>query len=927
MATVTPNHTLLPDMKALVSHSSKSVVGTVGRAIHSLLIVHSSLFIACAANAAQRAPYATDFSSRTSGPVPSDRWMEAAYTPGALARRLASDAVSAVSPYASDSQDGWAAKKGWSNGAVAYTVAADGGNQGLLANGTGTGYANSSSVIVQPFGNEFVTGTLQLSVDIRTPAQTDCLNPSGNAFAMLAPVYKAALDITSASFPIPMRFGPGSLKDGDVWSLRALSRGPAPTTYGQYDSRCAIEAGTWVRYEATLNLDAGTYTATFAILGTAHPTPDSVPETPTFFRQWVNSVETTTLSFETALSEATGGVAGLAFYTYGLKQAADAADAPMFDNIRVWHDGDLVYENDFATRRYRQIEPAATTAGAYALATTTNAISSAAYDHGTWENNYGVGESSCGEFLPATGSNGAECLGVDGWRRRAGGALFSLLNPNKNGGYGWNNGTMLRVTKKSNLGVAAVPIGTTVTNGKVRLYFDLFPGRKTVMGSFTEAFAMCFLSGGGMGTTTYTGSTSRDTMWKGKAVCGAGYYMNGSANSEYNPGNIAYGAGTLKANYSPSTAASMCTWHRYVVTADLDARTYEFAAYRYGRTGESMDYDISSLEPIASKSSLAFMTEAPTSIDSLFIASQGHGDYNTYGSQTIDGVDYNFGKFPCFDNLRVCLVNADGTDGLDLFRCDFEGSVRTAVRDAAPLKTGIGSEGADRWTARGTAYGSIAVMNDGAQNNAAVLAGMNGGAGFIVQPFGSTSKGCASATFTADIRPPKYWSLSGGQAFVEVGGDAYCQGVSTPDGNWRTTAPRLSFGFACGSSTKTYGRYESVKFAITTLSSAGYSDAAVDPTHWYRFRVKADPLSGTCELKIFDQGISAPTASDADGTLVTTFSNVPLPDFGAQGMTTLGLGGSGIPATYGGGLDDPTAVLIDNLSVDFNDAGSLYIFR
>ena len=918
--------------------STPSAAATrVAATAKTLLRPTLALAFAALGTASAAVPYANDFATRSSGPAPSDRWMEAAYVPGALARRLASDTVNAVSPYAGDCQDGWAAKKGWSNGAVAYTVAADNGNQGLLANGTGNSYANSSSVIVQPFGNEFATGTLKLSVDVRTPAQTACLNPTGNAFAMLAPVFKSALDITSTSFQHPMRFGPGSMSNGSEWLLKALSRGKTSASagdsnFGQYDTRNAIGAGTWIRYEAILNLDAGTYTATFANLGTMHPTAAAAAGTTYDFRTYEpgggGSAAPTTLYFDTAMSDMTGGVAGLAFWTQGLKLAADAADAPMFDNVRVWHDGDLVYENDFATRRYRQVEPAATTAGAYALSPTTNSVSSVSYDHGTWENNYGVGESSCGEFLPATGSNGAECFGVDGWHRRAGGAGFSLLDPNKNGGYGWNNGAMLRVTKKSTLGVAAVPLGTTVTNGKVRLYFDLFPGRKTVMGSYTEAFAMCFLSGGGMGTATYTGSTSRDTIWKGKAVCGAGYYANGSANNEYNPGNICYGAGTLKANYSPSTAASMCNWHRYVVTADLGAKTYKMSVYMLGRTGQSMDYDISGLSPVA-EGTTGFMTDAPASVDSLFIASQGHGDYNAYGSQTINGVDYNFGKFPCFDNLRVCLVNDDGSDGLDLFRCDFSDSVRAAVHAAAPLKTGIGLEGADRWTARGTAHGAISVMNDGTENNAAVLAGSSGGAGFAVQPFGFMSKGAASATFAADIRPPKYWSLPGGQAFVEVGGDAYYQGVSTPAGDWRATAPHLSFGFTCDTTTKSFGRYESLKFAAGTQAGlcAPTETSEVDSMHWYRVRVKAEPSAGSFSVRVYDQGTARPAPDSADGTPVATFSNVALPAFGPGGMTTFGLGGSGIPATYGGGLDDPTVALVDNLSADVKSAGTFYFLR
>ena len=90
----------------------------------------------------------------------------------------------------------------------------------------------------------------------------------------------------------------------------------------------------------------------------------------------MDGVETKTLSFESVLTAETGGVAGIALWTQGVRQSDDAA-APMFDNIRVWHDGALVYENDFATRRYRQIAPAGTTSGAYALATATNAVSSA----------------------------------------------------------------------------------------------------------------------------------------------------------------------------------------------------------------------------------------------------------------------------------------------------------------------------------------------------------------------------------------------------------------------------------------------------------------------------------------------------------------------------------------------------------------------
>ena len=891
---------------------------------------------AMTAFAGTQAPYANDFTTRTSGATPSARWVEAAYTPGTLARNLASASITAVSPYAGDCQDGWAAKQGWSNGAVTYAVAADGGNQGLLANGTGSGYANSSSVIVQPLGNEFTSGTLRVSVDIRTPPQGDSFNPGSNAFAMLAPVYKAALDITSTSFPIPLRFGPGSMSHNGQWNLRSLSRGKTSASaggsnFGQYDTRNAIVAGDWIRYEAIVNLDAGTYTATFASLGVGHPTPDSAAGTAYDFRTYEpgggGSAAPTTLYFDSAMTEETGGVAGLAFFTYGLKQA-NAADAPMFDNVRVWHDGELVYENDFATRRYRQIEPAATTVGAYAITPITNSVSSATYSGGSWANEYGATAEACGFFVP---TSTAELDGQDGWRRIAGNnADFSIINPNKDGGRGWNNGGVLRVTKEYSRGYIATPIGSIVTNGKVRLYFDLRQGSKTrVSSSVNAGFALCMFGGDSAYSAAYSTQTAYSKVLSGKGVCGTGYYKDGTSEQQNNPIVLFNGSG--KADYrnaSGSTvAADRSFWHRYVVTADLDARTFSTLVYQYGTIGQKIDWDHTGATIVAEDNNRAFADVAPSNIDSIIIATQGNGNYNSTASYTIDGVSEIQGKFPLFDNLRVCLVNADGSDGLDLFRCDFEGSVRTAVREAAPLKTGIGGEGADRWTARGTAHGSINVLADAAQNQTAVLAGSSGGAGFVVQSSGAVTKNCASANFAADIRPPSFWSRSDGQAFAEVGGDAYYQGVTSPAGDWRATAPRLSFGFACDTSTKTYGRYESVKIAVATQTGMTLADAAVDSTHWYRFRVKANIAQNTCSINVFDQGTTAPAASAADGNRVATFSNVALPAFGTDGITTFGIGGSGIPATYGGGLDDPAVALIDNLSAEIKSGSTFYIIK
>ena len=124
-----------------------------------------------------KVPYANDFAERTSEAIPSDRWMETTYKTGSLARRLAASAITEYSPYANerDYQDGWAAKKIWNNstGNIGFSVVSDNGNQVVKANGVSESYDTSDTAVIQPFGNEFKDGVFKISVDIRTPPQSD----------------------------------------------------------------------------------------------------------------------------------------------------------------------------------------------------------------------------------------------------------------------------------------------------------------------------------------------------------------------------------------------------------------------------------------------------------------------------------------------------------------------------------------------------------------------------------------------------------------------------------------------------------------------------------------------------------------------------------------------------------------------------------
>ena len=935
-------------------------------------IVLLTVLFACGIAAAEEpVPYANDFTTRTSGATPSDRWMETSYIPGALVRSVSGIASEGREPYNSATayQDGWAMKTGYCRSSVLFTVADDGGNQAALVNANSSSY-QSTTVAMQPFYNEFTDGVLKISVDIRTPAQTASLNPGSNAFALCGPVYRSTLDVAASTFSSPMYFGPASLyddrggKEGGEgkplgWFLRAVSRGrntadASAAYYGQYDSRNDIAAGSWMRYEAVIDLDAGTYTATFANLGTAHPTPATAGGSAVDFRRWEGTGNVpTTFSFVNPLTEGTGGIAGLAFYVQGIKQATDAADAPMFDNIAVsWKapgttDFVSVYENDFSTRRYRQVEPAGATSGAYVPVLTTNIVQSSFYERANINNDYGVNESNSRRLVP----DGAPYAGQDGWRRIGGNAPFTMVDPNKDsGGYGWENASVLRATGSDKFGLAAAPLGTTVSSGKVRLYFDMMMGviTNTSTSSSREIISACFLSGNDAPSRAYTSSASVANALQGYATCGGGTRYTLAKQASATSTRINNFGGTGFADTKGPKSASDETleskfisagrWGRYVLTLDIDARTYDYVVYQLGTTGRAMSYDHSSSSVIVSKTGLALASAAPSSIDSVMVFSHGQANYN--GGNDVHSSSKRVGRFPLFDNVRVCRVNADGTDGAELYSCTFEYGYRTTVRDAASLAGRSNREGADRWIRRGNDFGTFNVVDAGGGDNVVVLdalgwIGNTTRAGYAVQPIGAVTKNCASVDFAADIRPPERFARdSGCFARVEVGGDAYAQGVYRPASgdNWRSE-PRIGFGFVVGAGKDAVGQYTNVLISVQSVASTGASatsttsDYVIDTAHWYRFRVKAKPNGGKFTVKVYDQGAAKPLAADVDGSLVATFEDLTLPAFGGEGMTTFGLAGAGFHGFFGGGLDDPNVALVDNLSVKALRGGTLLIVR
>ena len=875
-------------------------------------------------------PYVNDFSQRTSAAIPSGRWMETEYKTGSLARRLAASEITTYSPYANEGeyQDGWAAKKIWgsASGKTGFSVVSDNGNQVVMANGMSGSYDTTDTAVIQPLGNEFKNGILKISVDIRTPPQTDSFVSSDRAYALCAPVFKSELDVTSSGVGMPLYFGPASLNH-DGYKLRAVSRGRRSISsndefFGQNDAQNNITAGSWVRYEAFVDLSAGTYTAVFNDLDSGAVTD---------FRQWAGATAPKTMSFVTAMTGETGGIAGLAFLVRGLKES-DTAVAPMFDNVSVsWKAPGSsafvsVYENDFSVRRYRSVEPAGTTSGDYPLVQTTNVVNSVGYDSGFASNEYSGSPTDSSVLVSASST---DINGRDGWHRFAGkSAQYSVINPNKNGGKGWNNGAVLRATKEYSRGYIATPLGQRISSGKVRLYFDLRQGSKTRLSSnVSKGFALCLLGGNKVYSAAYNSLVDTDAktsdnytkeILSGKALCGAGYYRSSSSEVQNCYIVSCTGTSSFKADYkndSGSTVeASRTYWHRYIVTADLGSKTFTFKVYKYGKIGQPADWDHTGSDKVAEGSN-SFLSDAPDYIDSVIIATQGNGDYNT--TATVDSVSE--GKFPLFDNIRVCRVNDDGSDGLEIYRCDFGGSTRRTECEAASLAAGSGREGADRWVTRGSTHYAADVREFADGDQVMVVDRLNNVERYLVQSFGSVAKNLSTIDVVADIRPADAWANANGCAQVEMGGDDYYQG----NRGWRLL-PRVFFGFRESAGTKSVGLFKDIKFAAGTESVVKLSDMTVDSSHWYRFRTKVNLKDRKFSVSVYDQGIDKPLPGTENGTFVTAIADISAK---VDSVTTLGVAAKGVVSRFGGGTDDPSVVMVDNLAVDIIPSGLHVILR
>ena len=837
--------------------------------------------------------YQNDFTTRTSSSaVPTPDWHVKHYAyPASLCYRYlcAPASLTAATPYGdvSQMQDGWiksfATATALSNLATGkynlycdvttntlaqYATEHDATNPFAVFYGTGAYNETSEGMAVHPIGNAFSTGILRVSADLR-PAE---LWP-GQAKILVRPMFDKAMEPGSADYDCyPVEFG---FFNYNSWYESSYKKNMMrPYANGKEMMSYEFSSNVWRRLVVTMDLDNSTWSAQMFSLGTVQPLPDAAPGSETTLNRNKSG------SFHTALSAETGPISGIALIGYGINRTYYSSsihyeNAPKVDNLKVeWKapgTDEFVscYENDFATCKYRTLSPDPSPSHAYAPGTVVATDSFSEYP--TSSDKEVLNATYFYQTVPRGGSYAAGYLGepgVDGWRRlnaENGAAYGSVHN------WGGSGGAVLRaVAAKSAVqtGTFVNRFGRTVTSGKVKASADI-----RLMDAWHSTTREVTLLLGGSGLYTAADGTSLSASTAVRAGIG------NAAGTEFNPGY--YAGGTFETSSSATLTGN--AWYRAVVTADLDAQTYDYALYSMGTDTIASDAEPSG-SPVFEQTGIAFRGAVADLATIGFYASSL--DYSPASTKAV-----------LFDNVKVWTVSG-GAETL-VYANDF--ATRTAygaataaeIVDAAPDRIGT-----DGWFRRGAGFGRAEIA--GTERRCLALSPERDSACVVHELGTAISNG--TFKFSVDIRPPSYWTLGSGFAHVMLGGEEFFRGeLGTASAGGVTlrnfeeaAAIRFGIGHNTGDSSMLSVFRETCGCAYSG-STLLWNDATFDRTsmHWYRYKVRVDMGTGKWSLKVYELGAAVPTVATPTGAPVFEADGLDMCEVPVGGITSVGIKASG----------------------------------
>ncbi len=248
--------------------------------------------------------------------------------------------------------DGWRRlPHTYSNGRPA--VFAYGGNTTYDAGGTGGnmlsfGYQDGYARLVQTLGTSFSSGTVRIAADVWLPEGAELASQAFTRRVGLglgaASLYNANADAIpdnlAAGFGYE-RLAAAGASSHQPYTIASGGSGNEPMrVFPAFHT--APESNLWYRVEVSANLDTRKYGVTVTPIGATSVTASDTLSDPAIFS-------------ESGLDLAADVSDIGSFYIQGYGWASSnenyrKLNRVCFDNIRVWHDSDLVYENDFTSR-------------------------------------------------------------------------------------------------------------------------------------------------------------------------------------------------------------------------------------------------------------------------------------------------------------------------------------------------------------------------------------------------------------------------------------------------------------------------------------------------------------------------------------------------------------------------------------------------
>jgi hypothetical protein len=310
--------------------------------------------------------------------------------------------------------------------------------------------------VKQRLGNTFTSGTVIIQFDFQPPASWAVLDDG---------LRRATLSFGDEAFYSP-NMAQDTMYRHTAGSVGVAIHGPeggrkrkvyynARHDFGDTNmTEEVVEQGHWLRAAATIDLDARKWGFSMFAMGASQPAmDDATPATAIYSESNLPFADASVTSIS---SIALGGL-GVAWGSSSYSASRAPTHVAWFDNIRIWHNGEECYENDFATRRWRTF--GGTTSHTYVADTlVTNRV----------ENEVYVVDQN---IVPDRENDGTTVQpeGIDRWRR---------VNKDGTGNAAVKSDGYLRFdlsrdsNKKNFYAFLAQPLESTVSSGKLKFSID-----------------------------------------------------------------------------------------------------------------------------------------------------------------------------------------------------------------------------------------------------------------------------------------------------------------------------------------------------------------------------------------------------------------------------------------------------------------------